>query len=181
MRKYAALIACALVALTGCSVSVGTDSDEPEPTAEPTVESMAVADLEDLVAGSVTPDDEGAEVSAECAGEIDVEVDAAQTCHLTVGEQIADVHVVVTEVDDGEIVDADITPYLPADRVAETIQASLEEQGSTVDSVDCEGELAGEKGATMGCTATAGTDAGEITVEVTKVDGLFINFHFVVK
>ena len=104
MRKYAALIACALVALTGCSVSVGTDSDEPEPTAEPTVESMAVADLEDLVAGSVTPDDEGAEVSAECAGGIDVEVDAAQDCHLTVGEQIADVHVVVTEVDDGEIV-----------------------------------------------------------------------------
>ena len=33
----------------------------------------------------------------------------------------------------------------------------------------------------MGCTATAGTDAGEITVEVTKVDGLFINFHFLVK
>ena len=78
MRKYAAFIACALVALTGCSVSVGTDSDEPQPTAEPTVESMTVADLEELVAGSVTPDDEGAEVSAECAGEIDVEVDAAQ-------------------------------------------------------------------------------------------------------
>ena len=29
--------------------------------------------------------------------------------------------------------------------------------------------------------ARLGADAGEITVEVTKVDGLFINFHFLVK
>ena len=160
MRKYAAFIACALVALTGCSVSVGgLGRARADGRTHRRVD--AVADLEDLVAGSVTPDDEGAEVSAECAGGIDVEVDATQDCHLTVGEQIADVHFVVTEVDDGEIVDADITPYLPADRVAETIQVSLEDQGSTVDSVECEGELAGEKGATMSCTATAGTqDAG---------------------
>ncbi len=181
MNKLALVAALATLVLTGCSVSAGTDSDEPEPTTEPTTEQMALADLEDLVAGSVTPDDKGAEVSAGCAGGLDIEVGAAQDCHLLVGEETADVHFVVTEVQDGEVTDADITPYLPGDRVAETIKASLEKQGATVDAVECEGELAGEKGATMSCTATAGRDTGEIAVEVTEVDGLFINFHFEVK
>jgi len=64
MNKLAVVGALAALVLTGCSVSAGTDSDEPDPTTqpttEPTTEQMAVADLEDLVAGSVTPDDKGA-------------------------------------------------------------------------------------------------------------------------
>jgi hypothetical protein len=172
MRKYVVIVACALLALTGCSVSVG-DSDDPKP--------WSASHLEDEVTDDITLDDKDAEFTVECDGGLENEKDATQDCHITTGEDEADVHVVVTEVDDGEISDYDVNSFLPGERVAETIQASLEDQGITVDSVECEGELAGEKDATMGCAATAGKDTGDIEVVVTKVNGLFINFHYQVK
>ncbi|MET0523692.1 MAG: DUF4333 domain-containing protein [Nocardioides sp.] len=173
MRKSAALIVSLLVSFTGCSVSAGSGDDDPEP--------WSTAHLEDEVTDDITLDDKDAEFTVECAGGLENEKDATQDCNITTGEDEADVHVVVTELDDGEISDYDVNTYLPGDRVAEAIKSSLADQGVNADTVDCEGELAGEKGATMSCTATAGTDTGEIAVEATEVDGLFINFHFEVK
>ena len=180
MTKHLLAAAVAALALAGCSVDVDAGSGESEPTTEASPEQMDVAALEELVASGVTPDDAAAEVAADCPEGIEVEVDATQDCHLTVGEETVDVHFVVTEVDGDEITGADYTPYIPGDRLADTIQQQMSKQGTAVDSVQCDEELTGEKGARTTCTATAGNDEGNVEVDVTEVDGLFINFHMLV-
>ena len=138
---------------------------------------MEVAELEEFVADSVTPDDADAEVTADCAGGIDVEVDATQDCHLVVGEETADVHFVVTEVEDGEVDGRRLHAVRPGDRLAEVVTQQFAGQGTVLDEVQCDEELTGEAKATTTCDATAGTQEARIEVEVTEVDGLFINFH----
>lgn len=48
--------------------------------------------------------------------------------------------------------------------------------GSHPDSASCPGDLDAKVGATMTCTATAGSDTADIKVTVTKVDGSDVNF-----
>ena len=161
MRTYAALLA-ATVLLAGCSTTA--DAVEQE-------------ELEKQVAGLYTPDDPEAEVVADCAGELEAKVDATQNCHMEVGEETADVRVVVTKVDEDQV-DFEATPYVPADRVAETIQTSLSEQGYQVETVECEDELMGEKDASITCTASPSQGKGEVEATVTQVDGLMVNFNY---
>jgi len=172
MRTYVALLAGVLLSLSACS-----DGDSGSSEAEASVESMEVAELEEFVADNVTPDDADAKVTADCAGGIDVEVDTSQDCHLVVGEETADIHYVVTEVEDGEVTDADFTPYVPGDRLAEVVKQQFAGQGTVLDEVQCDEDLTGEAKATTTCDATAGTQEARIEIEVTEVDGLFINFH----
>jgi hypothetical protein len=161
MRTYAALLA-ATVLLAGCSATPGAVEKE---------------ELEKQVSGLYTPEDPDAEVVADCAGELEAEVDATQDCHMEVGEETADVRVVVTEVGDDQV-DFEATPFVPADRVAETIRASLAEQGFEVDTVECEDELMGEQDATVSCTAAPAEGTGEVEATVTQVDGLMVNFNY---
>jgi hypothetical protein len=171
MRTYVALLAAALLALSACS-----DGDTGSNESDQTTESMEVAELEELVADSVTPDDQDAEVSAECEDGIDVEVDARQDCEVMVGEDTAYVHFVVTEVDGGEVTDAEFTPFVPGVRLAQVVQQQFAAQGTVLDDVQCD-ELDGEFGEKATCTSTSGSQEPNIEVDVTKVDGLFINFH----
>jgi hypothetical protein len=168
MRVCAALAAGLVLGLGACSDS---DSGSSE------TQSLDAAGLEELVADSVTPDDENAAVSADCAGGIDVEVDAAQDCRVMVGEQTIDVHFVVTDVRDGEVTDAEFTPYIPGERLAPVVQQELSTQVPDLTDVQCDEELTGEQGATTECAATSGGKDVRVEVDVTKVDGLFINFH----
>ena len=163
MRTFAAALACSVV-LAGCSFSTGPDAVDQ-------------AELEKQVAGLYTADDPGAEITAECDGDLDAEVDATQDCHLVVGQETADVHVVVTEVGD-EQVDFEATPYVPAERVAEAVKASLEKDGYQVETVTCDGELVGEKDGKTTCTAAPSEGKGKIDVAVTSVDGLMVNFSY---
>jgi hypothetical protein len=151
MRVCAALAAGLVLGLGACSDS---DSGSSE------TESLDAAGLEELVADSVTPDDEFAEVSADCAG-----------------EQTIDVHFVVTDVRDGEVTDAEFTPYIPGERLAPVVQQELSTQVPDLTDVQCDEELTGEQGATTECAATSGGKDVRVEVDVTKVDGLFINFH----
>lgn len=164
MRKYVALLACTAV-LTGCSFSVGG------------ADAVTQADLEEQISGLYTADDPEAEITADCAGELAAEVDAQQDCHVNVGEEEADVHVVVTKVNDGDV-DFETTPYVPAERVAETIKSSLADQEYEVDTVECEAELLGQLDETTTCTAQPADGEGTIEVSVTQVDGLMVNFNY---
>lgn len=152
-------------ALTGCSFSVGGPDAVPQ------------SELEKQVADLYTADDPEAEITADCEGELAAEVDATQDCHVNVGEESADVHVTVTEVD-GQDVEFEAAPFVPAERVAGTIKANLGDQGFQVDSVECEDELAGELGATTTCAAKPAQGDGTIEVKVTQVDGLMVNFNY---
>lgn len=162
--RHLALAACALV-LAGCSFSLGG------------ADAVTTSELEKQIASLYTPDDADAEIAAECEGELAAEVDATQECHLTVGEEEADVRVVVTAVED-DVVDFKATPFVPAVRVAETIKDNLASQGFEVESVECEDELPGEVDATSTCTARPSEGAGTIEAVVTSVEGLMVNFEF---
>lgn len=161
MRKYLALLACT-AAFVGCST---------------TADSVTQSELEKQVASLYTADDPEADITADCEGALDAKVDATQDCHLDVGEESADVHVVVTEVGE-EDVNFEATPYVPAERVAETIKSSLADQGYEVESIECEDELVGELDSTTTCTATPAEGAGTIEAKVTSVDGLMVNFNY---
>ncbi len=165
MKKLAALAVCAF-ALAGCSadVSVGDTT-------------VSQSELETQVEKMYTPDDPDATVAADCAGDLDAEVDATQDCHLEVGKETADVRVTVTEVD-GSDTKFDATPFVPADRVAETIKGSLVDQGYQVDQVTCESELLGVVDEKISCAAKPSEGDGTVEATVTSVDGLMVNFDY---
>lgn len=168
MRKYAALAACTLV-LAACS------SESGEAEAGPT--RLAQADLEKRVAGRYTAEEPGAQVVASCEGGLEAEKGATQDCHMQVGDETADVRVFYTERGE-EAVDFTATPFVPADRVAETIATSLAEQGVRVRRIECRAELMGELDATTTCIARPARGEGRIVATVTSVDGLMVNFNY---
>lgn len=158
-------VAVSVLVLSGCSFSFGGP------------DAVTQAELEKQIAALYTPDNPGETIEAECAGTLAAEVDATQDCHLTVGEEEADVHVVVTKVGDEEV-DFEATPFVPAERVAETIKSSLADQGYQVDTVECDGELLGQLDETTTCTAAPADGEGTIEVKVTSVEGLMVNFNY---
>lgn len=119
---------------------------------------------------------DGAEVA--CDGGLAEEVDAAQVCRVTEGEQTAEVRVTTTAISDGEP-EFEVVPFVSAERAAEEISSSLADQGLSLDSVECEDDLPGEVGATTTCLLSRNEfNIPEVTAEVTAVDGLFIDFTF---
>ena len=167
MRKTVSLflVAICAVLVASCSFSLGG------------ADAVTTSELEKQIASLYTADDPEAEITAECDGELKAEVDATQECHLEVGEESADVRVVVTKIED-DVVDFESTPFVPADRVAETIKNSLSSQGYEVETVECADELPGELDATATCTATPADGSGTIEATVTSVEGLMVNFDF---
>ena len=158
------VMAMGVIAVSGCSIVSGT----------PTV---SKDDLDTQVATSVTPDEAGAAVSADCAGPLEGKVGSGQECHVKVGEQEADVRLKVTRVD-GDDVHWSTEPYLPPDVIGTAIQGDLQGQGIEVDSVDCKDDLSGDVGDTTVCGTTGAKAPGDLTVKVTSVDGLLINFNY---
>ncbi len=161
MRTLLAIVVCA-TAVTGCSMTATT---------------VEQGELEKQVASIYEPDDPADKISATCDGELDAEVDATQDCNVTVGEENADVHVVVTKVD-GSDVEFETQTFVPAERLADTLKTQLADQGFEVETVECDGELVGEVDATVECTAAPAKGDGVLEVTVTEVDGLMINFNY---
>ncbi|MCW2845133.1 MAG: hypothetical protein JWN22_3049 [Nocardioides sp.] len=168
MSKLATVTAAVLcvVALAGCNAEVSTKSAPS---------TISQSDLEQQLVDGTTPDDKGATVKATCEGDLERKADATQDCHLDVGAETADVHVTVTDASgDGTY---DVTPYLRAQRVADTIQSTLSGKGYAIDSVECDGDLLGVVDEVVTCTALPEKTGGQLSATVTTVDGLFVNFH----
>ncbi len=158
------LMAAGVIAVSGCTFSGGSLTVSKE-------------DLDTEVAKSITPDEAGAAVQADCAGQLDGKVGAEQECHVDVGDQKADVRLRVTSVKDDEV-RWSTQPFLSPDIIGESIQQDLDSQGIRVDSVECDEELVGKVGETTTCGTTGAKAPGDLTVEVTGVDGLLINFNY---
>lgn len=168
MRKLATVTAAALclLAFSGCKAEVHTSTGPS---------TISQSDLEQQLEDGTTPDDKTATVKATCAGDLVEKIDATQDCHLDVGSESADVHVTVTSTEgDGKF---DVTPYLPAERVADTIKTSLTGKGYAIDSVTCADDLLGVTGEKVTCTALPEKTGGQLQATVTTVDGLFVNFQ----
>ncbi len=166
MKKVAALAVC-VIALSGCNAEVTTGPS-----------SVSKGDLEKRVEGLV-PDETTGPVDATCEGDLTAKVDATQDCHLEAGDENADVRVTVTSVD-GSTTKFDAVPFIPTDRMADSIEKSLTDQGYQVASVDCEDELIGKLDEKATCTATNpdGGDDATLEVKVTEVHGLMVNFNY---
>jgi hypothetical protein len=158
------LMAAGVIAVSGCTFSGGSLT-------------VSKDDLDTEVAKSITPDEAGATVKADCAGELDGKVGAEQQCHVDVGDQKADVRLRVTSVKDDEV-RWSTQPFLSPEIIGDSIQQDLDSQGIAVESVDCDSELVGKLGETATCATTGAEAPGDLTVEVTGVDGLLINFKY---
>ena len=162
--RHLALAACAIV-LAGCSFSLGG------------ADTVTKSELEKQVASLYTPDDADADITADCAGELEAEADATQECHLTVGEEEADVRVVVTGVED-DVVDFEATPFVPADRVAETIKDNLAGPGLRGGVRRVRGRAAGRGRRHDDLHRHARRRCGHHRGGVTSVEGLMVNFDY---
>ncbi|RIQ12201.1 DUF4333 domain-containing protein [Jiangella rhizosphaerae] len=67
---------------------------------------------------------------------------------------------------------------VPRSDLEGAVKQLMEEQsGQQVDSVSCDGDLAGEVGASVRCTATAGGEQVALTVTTTDVDGNDVRYE----
>lgn len=109
-----------------------------------------------------------------CDGELAGEVGATQECRVTDDAGTIGVHVKATEVD-GKVVTFELSPFLAADDVATAIRSLAKDQGLTIDTLSCEGDLEGVEGASVRCSGTPTDSVGDLNVTVTSVDGRRVN------
>ncbi|MBA2954512.1 DUF4333 domain-containing protein [Nocardioides sp. CGMCC 1.13656] len=64
--------------------------------------------------------------------------------------------------------------------VEEQISSGVAEKAGTTPEVSCPGDLTGEVGEEMRCSATVGSDAYGVSVKVTDVDGKDVDFSWLV-
>ncbi len=147
------------------AVTIGWSMVAPAEVAKDQVESGTLAQV------AAAPSD-----SLHCAGGLEAEVGAEQSCVLTrAGEQFA-VHLKVTDVD-GDTVNWNSTvagepesgPRVPVGELESRTRAVLARQ-RPVDGVTCDGALPGTVGARQTCAMTSRGTRHPVTVKVTTVD-----------
>lgn len=164
MRARAAVAAIVALLLSSCSFSLGSTT-------------VSQAELEKQVMATITPDDPSAEFTVACDGTLKGEVDATQDCYATDAEgSTTGLHVKVTAVD-GKDVKFAYDPFITPEDVAAAIKDLAGQQGITVETLTCEEELPGKEGESIVCSGTPADSVGDLTVTVTSVDGLQVNFN----
>lgn len=164
MRARAAVVAIAVLLLSSCSFSFGSTT-------------VSKAELEKQVKATITPDDPSAEFTVACDGTLKGEVDATQDCYATDSQgSTTGLHVKVTEVD-GNNVKFSYDPFIAPEDVAAAIKDLATQQGITVETLTCDDELPGKEGESIVCSGTPVDSVGDLTVTVTSVDGLQVNFN----
>lgn len=134
-------------------------------------------ELEKGVAKAVKDGGKAAD-SVTCDGALKGEVGAEQDCTIEYPETMIVVRAKATKVTDDEVL-YEMTPLLPSDHLADTVQATLAADGHPADEVTCDGDLIGEVGKTQTCTVTAGEDETPLTLEVNEVNGFEVAWQYV--
>lgn len=167
-RTGAVLTAVALtgMTLTGCSFSVGSGG-------APVV---AKADLQKDISDRMEKAGEKPK-SVTCKDDLKGEVGKTVTCEVAItDDNVIDPVVTVTKVD-GSTVSYDMTPAVSKEHLQTAVSRLLSQSANTpVESITCESGLDGKKGSEAHCEVTQGGTTLKRTVEVTKVDGLLMNF-----
>ena len=155
----------------GAALLAGCGEDEPRGT------DLTRAQLETEVSGRFEPDDPATELDAVCDGALEAVAEATQDCEVTTGRQRVGVRAVVTDIAADDL-GMELTPFLFGEDVAGAISQSLELQGYTDVSTTCEGDLVGEVGRELQCELSTPEGSSRVDVDVTKVDGLMIDYDF---
>ena len=158
----AALVLASTALLTACSgsVSVGTEA-----------KAVPADQLEESLASRITG--EGADtIEVICEDDLPAKVEASVDCAGTDADgNTTGIRPVVTSVD-GDDVEYDAPLFLPADEVTTQVRASLEAEGYTLASLDCD-EAAGEVGSVSSCRVQVeGADPQELVISIDEADGL---------
>ena len=169
MRRTGAILVAMAVSgmmLTACSFSVGTGG--------PPV--VAKADLQKDISERLEKAGQKP-TSVQCKDDLKGEVGKSVTCEVALTDtNVFEPVVTVTKVD-GSTVSYDMAPAVSKEQLEKAVARLLSESsGAPVDSVTCDSGLEGKKGAEAQCDVTAGGLTLKRTVDVTKVDGLLMNF-----
>lgn len=164
MRARVAVPVVSLGLLTSCSFSIGSTTVSQEELEKQVTASVEKASTDDP------------EFTVACDGTLEGEVGATQVCWVTDAEGgKTGLDVEVTEVD-GSDVSFSWEPFIAAADVVAAITDLAEQQGITVESLECDGDLPGKVDETISCTGTPADTVGDLDVTVTSVEGLQVNF-----
>ncbi|MGY4712160.1 DUF4333 domain-containing protein [Mycolicibacterium sp. CBM1] len=154
-------------AATGCSVSVN-GGDAP---------AVSKTDLEKDISARLVQKTGHRPQTVTCKSDLPGQVGKTTRCEVMLSSTNSFEPVVTVTKVEGSTVSYDMTPAVNKEQLEKSV-ANLVSQasGATVDSVSCAGGLDGEQGAETHCEVTAGGVTLNRTVEVTKVDGLMMNF-----
>jgi hypothetical protein len=174
IRLCGAFAAFALV-LSGCAAE---DQGKPRADAQRPETSQTTASPEALsptrLAKQVRARYQKKGLKVTCPQGLAGQAGATSDCEATDGSKLVGVRATATDARGG----FDVLPFLGADAVVDTIAGSLEMQGYTGVTGHCDGELIGEVGAHQDCEVTTSGGTTPVNVDVTKVEGLTIDFTF---
>ncbi len=163
----AGAVAVAVTVATGCSVNVGVNT-------KPRVakEDLATDISERLAKAGETPK------SVSCKDDLPGEVGQITRCEVALSEtNVFEPIVEVTGVE-GKTVNYRMTPALSKEQLEKSVSALVEESlGTPAESVSCETGLEGEEGNVAYCDVEAGGATLRRTVEVSRVNGLIMDYR----
>ena len=170
MRKLVSVtlgcVGLACATLSGCSFNASVNST-------PTVSKDALQkDITDKVTkAGATPK------SVVCNGDLVGDVGKTTNCDIDLGGTNSIEAVVKVTGINGTTVNYEMTPAVSQQQLEKSVSALVEQAGpGKVDSVSCESGLAGAADAVAYCTVNAGGNSVRRLVEVTKVDGLELDY-----
>ena len=170
MRLSAALAAaaCTGAALAGCSFSIGGG--------KPVV---AKSDLQKDISERLEKAGEKPQ-SVTCKDDLPGEVGKTTRCEVVISDTNSFEPIVTVTKVEGKTVSYEMTPAVSKEQLEKSVSNLVANaSGEKVESVVCESGLEGKKGAEVHCDVTAGGVTLKRTVDVTKVDGLLMNFTLI--
>ncbi len=155
-------------ALAGCSFSIGSGTPV-----------VAKADLQKDISDRL--DQAGAKAeSVTCKDDLVGEVGKTTRCEVVINATNSIEPVVTVTKVEGKEVSYEMSPALSKEQLEKKVTALVgEASGEKVDSVICDSGLEGTKGYETHCATTVGGVTVRRTVEVTKVNGLLMNFNLI--
>ena len=160
-----AAAACTGAILTGCSFSIGGG--------KPVV---AKSDLQKDISERLDKAGQKPQ-SVTCKDDLQGEVGKTTRCEVVLSDTNAFEPIVTVTKVDGTTVSYEMTPAVSKEQLEKSVSNLVAgASGAKVDSVVCESGLEGKKGAEVRCDVTAGGVTLKRTVDVTKVDGLLMNY-----
>ncbi|WP_167102191.1 DUF4333 domain-containing protein [Mycobacterium sp. DL592] len=168
MRRTGAILAALVLsgaALSGCSFSASTG--------KPVVDK---ADLQKDISDRLAKAGQKPE-SVTCNDNLEGEVGKTTRCEVVLSATNSFEPIVTVTKVEGTTVSYDMAPAVNKEQLQKAVSTLVSDSsGVKVDSVSCESGLEGKTGAEAHCDVTAGGVTLRRTVDVTKVDGLMMNF-----
>jgi hypothetical protein len=174
LRRGAGVGVAALVLagglLSGCSFSVGSGGGKPI---------VSKADLQKDISERLEKAGQKPQ-SVNCKDDLEGEVGKSTRCEVALTDTNAFEPIVTVTKVDGTTVSYDMTPAVSKEQLEKSVATLVQDNsGIKADSVQCESGLEGKKGSEAHCNVTVNGQTEARTVDVTKVDGLLMNFNLI--